>query len=139
MPGFSATPSEIKEMGVFSAVIGAVGNACNGGGAGLHNPMDEIIEYNSINTESTIELYPNPCTYKFFVKFGEAHSEESKYTLEILNSVGQVVTQYFKFPSNSIEGIHINLDDNIMPGVYYVRLYMESNIFFTKPLIVLSR
>ncbi len=139
MPGFSATPSEINEMGVFSAVIGVVGNACNGGGARLHNPMDEIIEYNSINTESTLELYPNPCTDKFFVKFGKALSEESKYTLEILNSVGQVVTQYSKFPSNSIEGIHINLEENIMPGVYYLKLCLNSGIVITKPLIVISR
>lgn len=139
LPGFSTAPSEINEMGVFSATIGIVGNACNGGGARLHNPMVEIPEDNSLMSESVFELYPNPCSDKFFIKFDKDHSEESKYTLEILNSVGQVVSQYSNFPSNSIEGIHIDLDDNIMPGVYYVRLYMESNIFFSKPLIVLSR
>lgn len=77
------------------------------------NPTTSIIENKN---DLTLSLYPNPTNDKIYVDF-QKNNLVSNYTIEILNTLGQVV---FK-SSNLVEKNSFDLS-NLIKGIYFVRL-----------------
>jgi hypothetical protein len=77
------------------------------------NPTTAIIENKN---DLILSLYPNPTNDKIYVDF-QKNNLASNYSLEILNTLGQVV-----FKSSNLEEKNSFDLSNLIKGIYFVRL-----------------
>ncbi len=77
------------------------------------------LEINEVSQLNDIKIYPNPITDKFTI---ELDYHNSSYSLEILNTIGQVIL--IRKITNNIEQIDLS---GLSDGIYFVKLQSENN------------
>ncbi len=73
----------------------------------------------------TINVYPNPVTNHTIMISG-APANYGKWSYEVENTIGQVVSKGALQLSGSQSGTAINLNSNIAPGTYFLHLYNDA-------------
>ncbi len=103
------------------------------GGLNYSNPILINVVNSEINIlaikevqQNTIKVYPNPASSKITIDAGEIHGE---YTLSILNTVGQNISESF----GKLNGQKLSVDvSEFSAGLYTVQLKTESGILNSK-------
>lgn len=117
---------EVKENGVFT--VEAINNYFCG------TMSDNVIINNTnvkvTNSQSKIEVFPNPFKTNFFIVLSKDQNALSR--VEVTNIIGQtIITQSNLSPDNII---NLNLE-NQPKGVYLLKLFNQENLSETRKLI----
>jgi hypothetical protein len=85
--------------------------------------------------EAKLNIYPNPTTGIFVIDLKLANDVNEKVTIQIYNSIGQLVQQE---KTNSVDGKVLqetHIANEATGGLYLVRVITEDELF-TKQLII---
>lgn len=74
-------------------------------------------------------LYPNPASEKFYIKFPDDLKNGTKYTLQILNNLGQIILNRTEIKSDSESEIDLSGNNS---GFYIVLVKQEQHIYCNK-------
>ncbi|MBK9317797.1 MAG: T9SS type A sorting domain-containing protein [Bacteroidetes bacterium] len=110
----------------------------------IFNPSNSIYNFGSQNEQSSekfmfnqsspgVNIYPNPCKNSFFIEYDGG--ESGAVDIKILNSLGQTI---YSKQSKIIDGQlkhEIKLSNNISPGIYIVRMLINSGLHDSKVMI----
>ncbi|MCU0370471.1 MAG: T9SS type A sorting domain-containing protein, partial [Bacteroidales bacterium] len=79
-------------------------------------------------------IYPNPTSGEFFIRLEGTHLQE-KFSIEVFDVSGRLIAS--KTPVIiGPEDVYQFSPGHTAPGIYFVHLYSDNGIFFTKKLII---
>jgi len=87
---------------------------------------------NGSYNDKEIEVYPNPSTGNFNIKFSE---NQNKIELKLCNGQGKNILKKQYFNTNSIQ-LNLNMQDT---GLYYLAIYSENKLLANKKLLLLEQ
>jgi hypothetical protein len=88
-----------------------------------HNEVDTPLSVATVNVIGDVVLFPNPGTGAITL---QGNVDANELTIEIVNPIGQVVYKQTEAMKNGFLNKHINLDGNLVNGLYLVRLSTEN-------------
>lgn len=90
---------------------------------GFHVPFNNTLELTSLNSEESIQVYPNPATQEIFISAPGIQNS----SIEIYDSLGK------KIVSSTIENEFGRIDlTSIASGIYFLRVNDQLNSLTTK-------
>ena len=100
--------------------------------AGIFMDDWELTHSNSINTNNKrlMSIYPNPSNDILNITFNQLENKEQK--IEILNSLGEIVSEINISPNTSVTKLNIN---DLSSGIYIIKL-TSNNKSYTEKFIV---
>ncbi|MBS4060069.1 MAG: T9SS type A sorting domain-containing protein [Bacteroidetes bacterium] len=109
--------------------------ALNGPRAGLLTSQgcQAAVSVQSILSANDISVYPNPNNGSFTIDVSSIGSKN--ITVKMENVLGEIVRE---FDTNSSTPIHINSDNKLQSGIYFIRIDAGNNNVVTKKIFIIN-
>jgi hypothetical protein len=88
-----------------------------------HNEVDTPLSVATVSVIGDIALFPNPGTGAITL---QGNIDANELTIELVNPIGQIVYKQREATKSRFLNKHINLDGNLVNGLYLVRLTTDN-------------